>query len=161
MQQLVEVALRALSPGINEPFTAITCIDWLGASIRELSSRIIPSDIRNDDAGQPRILAHQMNFQALAHTAFNQISLYGSSNPLVACHLLNVIGSLAPDLRRLNDLRTLTHQVWVIGRSASTISNPQDHQQVESCMHDAIRALALRRCNLTHDEHIRMPARSV
>ena len=33
VQQLVEIAAHALSPGINEPFTAIACIDWLGASL--------------------------------------------------------------------------------------------------------------------------------
>jgi uncharacterized membrane protein len=46
VQQLVEVALRALLPGVNEPFTAITCIDRLGQGLARLASRRIPGAIR-------------------------------------------------------------------------------------------------------------------
>nr|MBA3387048.1 DUF2254 domain-containing protein [Chthoniobacterales bacterium] len=46
--QLVEVAVRALSPGINDPFTAMTCIDWLGDALIRLAGREIPSAWRYD-----------------------------------------------------------------------------------------------------------------
>ena len=42
IQQLVEIAAHALSPGINEPFTALTCIDWLGGSLRGVLRRDLP-----------------------------------------------------------------------------------------------------------------------
>ena len=41
--QLAEVAIRALSPGVNDPYTAMTCVDWLGASLCELAGRRLPS----------------------------------------------------------------------------------------------------------------------
>ncbi len=46
---LVEVAVRALSPGINDPFTAMTCIDWLGDALIRLAGREIPSAWRYDE----------------------------------------------------------------------------------------------------------------
>ncbi len=57
INQLVEVALRALSPGINDPFTAINCIDWLGAGLSHLGERSILSPYRYDDSKKLRIIA--------------------------------------------------------------------------------------------------------
>jgi uncharacterized membrane protein len=48
ISQLVEIAVRALSPGINDPITAITCIDWLGVSLSQLANRKMPSSHRFD-----------------------------------------------------------------------------------------------------------------
>jgi hypothetical protein len=48
ISQLVEIAVRALSPGINDPITAITCIDWLGVSLCQLANRKITSSHRYD-----------------------------------------------------------------------------------------------------------------
>jgi len=41
--QLVEIAVRALSPGINDPFTAIACVDRLGSGLCRLARRDMPS----------------------------------------------------------------------------------------------------------------------
>ena len=64
MQQLVEIAAHALSPGINEPFTALTCIDWLGTSLREVAGREMPSALRCDKSGQLRVIARPLHFSS-------------------------------------------------------------------------------------------------
>ena len=58
IHQLVEIAVRALSPGINDPFTAITCVDRLGSALRRLAHRDLPSRYRFDariDCGWSRL----------------------------------------------------------------------------------------------------------
>ncbi|MCA8950987.1 MAG: DUF2254 domain-containing protein [Planctomycetes bacterium] len=72
--QLVEVALRALSPGINDPRTAINCVDRIGEAIARLSGRRFPSDVRCDEDGEPRVLAPIVSFGALLRTGFVRIA---------------------------------------------------------------------------------------
>ena len=56
IDEIVEVAVRALSPGINAPFTAMTCIDRLGAALGRLAGRKVPSPYRHDPGGQLRLV---------------------------------------------------------------------------------------------------------
>ena len=72
VEQLVEVALRALSPGINDPFTAIACIDRLGTAMAHLGLRTIPSPVRLDDDGRPRIVAEASTYAGIVDAAFHQ-----------------------------------------------------------------------------------------
>jgi uncharacterized membrane protein len=52
IDQLVEVTVRALSPGVNDPFTAISCIARLGAALCTLAEKVIPSPYRHDEDGR-------------------------------------------------------------------------------------------------------------
>lgn len=94
VSQLVEIALRALSPGINDPFTAINCIDWLGDSIGFLSGRSEPSKSLNDEKGQVRVVTRPVAFGGVVDAAFNQIRQAARSNAAVTIRLLEVIGLL-------------------------------------------------------------------
>ena len=77
IDQLVEIAVRALSPGINDPFTAIRCIDQLSAALCHLAQREIPSPYRYDDQKQLRIIAEPISFADATDASFNQIRQYG------------------------------------------------------------------------------------
>ena len=57
VNQLVEIAVRALSPGLNDPFTAITCVDHLGTALCRLATRDTPSPYRHDAQQQLRMIA--------------------------------------------------------------------------------------------------------
>ena len=57
VNQLVEIAVRALSPGLNDPFTAMTCVDHLGSALCRLASRDMPSPYRHDRQNQLRVIA--------------------------------------------------------------------------------------------------------
>lgn len=142
VQQLVEIASRALSPGINEPFTALTALDWLGASLRGVAGRTIPSPLRRDDGGTLRVIADPLTFEELAHSAFDPIRIFGVSNPAVAIHLLRTIEDLAPHLRREIDRAALLHHTQAIGQDAQKIANEHDRQHVESHLRRTLRALA-------------------
>lgn len=85
--QLVEIALRAISPAVNDPFTAIRCIDRLSAGLSRLAQRDFPSPYRYDQDNNLRAIAQGVTFAGLTDAAFNQIRQYGrsherSDNPL-------------------------------------------------------------------------------
>ncbi|MEO6995174.1 MAG: DUF2254 domain-containing protein [Lacunisphaera sp.] len=142
LQQLVEIATHALSPGINEPFTALTCIDWIGASLRGVAGREMPVAERCDEEGRLRVVAPPVSFGELARTSFDQIRLYGTSNPDIAIALLTMIAGLAPCLRRAKDTDVLVLHAQLIGADARQIKNASDRQRVEEQLQRTLMALA-------------------
>ena len=71
--ELVEIAARALSPGVNDPFTAISCLDWLGAALKRLAGRRVPGPNRFDDAGTLRVVAAPTTFPEFVGLVFGQL----------------------------------------------------------------------------------------
>lgn len=69
--QLVEIAVRALSPGINDPFTAVACVDRLGSALCRLARRDMPSPFRFDLDGRLRLVAPGSTFAGIVDMAFN------------------------------------------------------------------------------------------
>ncbi len=95
IDQLVEVAVRALSPGINDPFTAITCIDRLGTALGVLGRRDFPSPHRYDNEGRLRIVARAFTRDGVVDAAFHQIRQASRGNAAVAFRLLETIAAVA------------------------------------------------------------------
>ena len=92
INQLVEVAVRALSPGINDPFTAISCVNQLASGLCHLAQREIPSAFRLDNDGKLRVIATgATTFTGMVDSAFNQIRQYGRSSASVTIRLLEAI----------------------------------------------------------------------
>ncbi|MBL9082531.1 MAG: DUF2254 domain-containing protein [Planctomycetales bacterium] len=93
--QLVEVALRALSPGINDPFTAITCIDRLTSALARLADRELPSPWRFDEERRPRIYAPAATFEGLLSASFRPIWEFGKGHALIVERLRHALDTLA------------------------------------------------------------------
>lgn len=93
-QQLVEVALRALSPGVNEPFTAVTCIDRLAQGLARLARRGLPSATRTDKDGPGRVIAPPRRFDDLLVEVFEPIARHAESEPVVTERLQQVLRTL-------------------------------------------------------------------
>jgi uncharacterized membrane protein len=94
VDQLVEIALRALSPGVNDPFTAINCIDRLGASLALLASLQAQSSIRFDDEGRARVVVDCFTHAGVIDAAFHKIRQCARDSPPVTLRLLEVINQL-------------------------------------------------------------------
>jgi uncharacterized membrane protein len=107
VQQLVEIALRALSPGMNEPFTAMTVIDRLGQALRTLTKRRIPSAVRTDGAGHTRVITTPSTFEELANDAFEPIVRHAARDPAVLSRLLATLERVARGARRSEDCQAL------------------------------------------------------
>lgn len=103
VDQLVEVASRALSPGINDPFTAITCLDRLGALLYRMARRPLPDGRRYDEQGRLRIVTEPISFADLVNSTFGLIRVYGRDHVVVMTRLFDTIarvGAITSDPRR-------------------------------------------------------------
>ena len=127
---VIEIAAHALSPGINEPFTALTCIDWLGGSLRGIVRRDLPSPGRLDQNGRLRVVANSLRFEEVVRAALDQIRLYGASNPDIMVSLLDTLAGLSSDLRRTADREVILRHVNLIGADAEQIKNEGDRERV-------------------------------
>lgn len=94
INQLVEIAIRALSPGVNDPRTAIQCIDRLAQALCEVSQRTLPSRFRQDQAGHLRIIAAALTWDQFVQTALVQLVPYAKQDPNVSSHLRRRIGQV-------------------------------------------------------------------
>ncbi|MBD2258040.1 DUF2254 domain-containing protein [Pseudanabaena sp. FACHB-2040] len=142
IEQLVEISLRALSPAINDPFTAIRCIDRLSAGLARLASREFPSPYRYDKSYKLRIIAEPVTFERLADTAFNQIRHYGCSDRMVASRLLDAIATVARFTRNSKQRYALQqHAEAVWSDSQRQLAQKQDLEAVEQHYQKALSAL--------------------
>jgi uncharacterized membrane protein len=95
VHQLVEVALRALSPGINDPFTAISCINWLGAVLCKIGRHDLRAPLRRGEDGTVRVYHDSITFEGFLDAAFDQIRQNARPHPSVSIRLLEVLSTIA------------------------------------------------------------------
>jgi uncharacterized membrane protein len=133
VQQLAEVALHALSPGINEPFTAGTCIDRLGQGLARLARRATPSGRRADAAGRLRVVTQPLTFTDLVAAAFDPIRQHAAREPLVAVHVLDVLARIARQAARPSDREAIARQGRLMTEAAArTLAAAEDVRAVEA-----------------------------
>lgn len=102
-RQLVDIAERALSPGVNDPTTAVQAIDRLHDLLTALADRAFPRDERLDDAGTIRVVIHRPTWEDFVHLAFDEIRTYGRSSLQVVRRLraaLQDLAAICPPQRR-------------------------------------------------------------
>jgi uncharacterized membrane protein len=132
VNQLVEIALRALSPGTNDPFTAITCVDRLGDALRRLAERKIPSPYRYDDAGTLRVITEAIDFAGVVEAALDQIRQAARSNVAVTLRLLEAIAAVLEGARREEHRDALLRQAAMIYREAGdAVAAPEDRAAID------------------------------
>jgi uncharacterized membrane protein len=141
MQQLAEIASRALSPGISEPVTALLCIDWLGAALRSVAGRVIPSGQRTDDSGRVRVIATPLSFQEIVYGSIGMIRRNANGSPDIYCALLRTVKNIAPALKRDGDRTVLLNEVRQIGLDAISVYNEYDRSRVMALVGQARSAL--------------------
>jgi uncharacterized membrane protein len=143
VHSLVEIGVRALSPGINDPFTAMTCLDWLGAALSELARRQIPSRYRYGDQGRLRVIAAGTDFPQMADAAFNQIRQYGRNSVSVLLRLLDTIAAIAEHVRRVEDRASLLRHAGQVAQDArEALTNERDLHEIEQRHTTTLQALA-------------------
>lgn len=81
--ELTEVAVRALSPGINDPFTAVNCVDRILAALRELKDCETPSRYRADEDGILRVIADPVPFETCLENSLGVVEHYARDSPMV------------------------------------------------------------------------------
>ncbi|MBM9606643.1 DUF2254 domain-containing protein [Desulfopila inferna] len=116
IHQLVEVAIRALSPGINDPFTAISCIDRIGSAICFVSTKKFPSSLITDNEDKLRLVTMPVDFTGMVNAAFDQIRQNGQKNVAVTIRLLEVLGNIGRHLEQQEYKDAILRQAVMIQR---------------------------------------------
>jgi len=104
--QIVDVALKAISPAVNDPTTAINCIDQLSRILIRFASREPPEDLLYDPPGIVRASIGWIHFERLLDAALEQIRMYSKTDVAVSLRLLRALGDIAastpdPEFRRI------------------------------------------------------------
>jgi uncharacterized membrane protein len=138
IRQLVEVALRALSPSLNDPYTAIAVIDRLTESLGKIMRRGCPQQVWADEGGTARLVAPSASFADLTATAFNQIRQHSTGSPPVLIHLAKALGKLVAqaDASQRAVLAENIRMVMETGRR--DLSLEQDLTALEHCVKAAL-----------------------
>ncbi|QDH35932.1 DUF2254 domain-containing protein [Porphyrobacter sp. YT40] len=109
IDELVEIGLRALSPGINDPFTAITAMHWLGAATAELGQRDLDRQSGDDEnAAEQRVMRRVVTFADYVRRGFGSLRSGVATSPLATMVALETIDNAArvlDDETRRADLR--------------------------------------------------------
>lgn len=99
IDELVEIGLRALSPGINDPFTAITAIHWLGAATSEIGRRDLRKDICSKDAEDCPLIPLPDDFEHYVKRGFGAMRSAASTSPIASEVMLDTLANAANPIR--------------------------------------------------------------
>lgn len=129
VRQIVDIALKALSPGINDTTTAVNCIDQLGEIVGDLAERRMPSRVRAaNDA--PRVVVVAPDFQEFVETAFDQIRASGKANLAIFLRLLETLTVIAERTTHARRRRVLEKQIDLTGEfAAQTLATEYEKEQ--------------------------------
>lgn len=142
IDELVEIAARALSPGVNDPFTANSCLDWLGAALSDLARRDLPSRLRADNDDALRVIAHPMTFAGFIDRAFGALAQYASADMIAGKRFLNAIGDVALSCDDPGRIATLRLQVEAFRELAKHSLTGINLSAVQDRADQLLRALA-------------------
>ncbi len=98
-RQLIDIAERALSPGVNDPTTAVQAMDQLRDLLRRMAVRRLPDGLHCDSTGRLRVVVPQLDFADYLDLAVDEIAHYGENSLQVRAHLAHL----------LRDLRNVAH----------------------------------------------------
>lgn len=130
IRQIVDIALKALSPGVNDTTTAISCIDNLGEIVGEIAQRKLPARVRSA-GGVPRVIVVAPDFQKFVETAFDQIRISGKANQAIFERLLETMMFIAGRATGESRRRALETQVDLIGEfAARTLETEYEKEKV-------------------------------
>jgi uncharacterized membrane protein len=128
--QMVEIAVRALSPGVNDPFTAIACIDNLTSTMSYLATAKFPSKYRFDEEGNLRIIADTVDFEGILDAAFNQIRQFSGGSPAVIIRLMEALVTVGGFTNEEDKKALIKHAKMVLNLGKRTIEEENDLQDL-------------------------------
>jgi uncharacterized membrane protein len=120
MAQIVEIAIRALSPAVNDTFTGVASVDLLGEALAILAEAPQIGGNWYDSDGELRLQVRPLLLPRLVKQAFDQIRQAAADNPAVLIRLLSTIGRLAPKMQDAEDRHALLEQATAVWETANT-----------------------------------------
>jgi uncharacterized membrane protein len=126
IDQLVEIAIRALSPAVNDTFTALTCLDWLSSGLSRMSQRELASDLYRDEEGRIRLIGATWSYERIVNRAFDKIRQAASGMPAVLIRLLDTLRVIAVSTTTAEQRAILLQQAQMVLRNAEESVSEQN-----------------------------------
>jgi len=130
IRQIVDIAIKALSPGINDTSTAIMCVDYLTSIMARLASRQFPPEYRYEGETL-RVVVIVPNFEDLLTESFDQIRSNAEVNVAILLRLLGALDTIGSLTLQPENLRALKAQLQCIAElSERCIKSSYEHARL-------------------------------
>jgi uncharacterized membrane protein len=142
IRQIVDIALKALSPGINGTTTAVACLDYLGAILSRLAERPMPSPYRKGE-GQLVVIAPNPDFADFLGKSLDEIRLCAADNVTIYLSQLALVARVArktSDPLRQSSL--LLHAKLIAGQADGSVPIPYDRERINAGIENLRKAFA-------------------
>jgi len=141
IRQIVDMALKALSPGINDTTTAVMCVDYLSAILARLALRQTPSSFRYEER-ELRVIAKGASFESLLAESFDQIRSNAKGDVAIMLRMLGAIQTLASLTASPQRRQALRKQVqWIAELAERTLESTHDRERIDARLARACEAL--------------------
>jgi uncharacterized membrane protein len=118
IDELVEIGLRALSPGINDPFTAINALHWLGAATAEIGRRDLRKEICGQDGDDCPVIPLPDDFDHYVSRGFGAMRSAVAASPIAAEVMLDTLANAAMPIRHEKRQALLKEQAEKLAEQA-------------------------------------------
>ena len=152
IRQIVDIAMKALSPGINDTTTAMMCIDYLAAILVRLATRrFAPTHCL--DQGKLRIIARGPSFESVLDEAFDQIRQNGAGNVAIMVRMLDALQTIADRTADPGRRRAVGERMqWIAELAERTIGSPYDRARFERKLARVRQAFEMGAIGSTHEQ---------
>jgi uncharacterized membrane protein len=139
VDQLVEIGIRALSPAVNDTFTALTCIDWLGECLCRIARDWDPDPICRDSNGLVRLILTPVSYDRLVQRAYEKVRQAAGGMPAILIRQLDSLVLITRSTRLPEQLPVLLAQAEMIHRLAKeTVPEPSDLADIEAAYQELV-----------------------
>ena len=138
--QLSEMALRALSPGVNDAVTAMRCADRIAQGLHLMVSRRPPASHRYDEEGGLRLILPQIDLGNLVEDTLGEFRRFSADNMLVSMHLLDIIGTLLVSTDDAELRRALLSEAGLIREGGKKVLLDDDFARLDRRYEEAVNA---------------------
>ena len=158
IDELVEIAARALSTGVNDPYTAMTCTDWLTSAAVELARRHPPAPYRLDDDGALRVVAPVATLDLHLERGFGRLRPYSARDINAASHFLSRLAIIADECGSGEQVGWVSEQAEALFELARRQHEGPSLQRLEREMASARAAIASARAGNRKSASLDSPA---
>ncbi|MGD0377194.1 MAG: DUF2254 family protein, partial [Streptosporangiaceae bacterium] len=131
------------SPAVNDTFTALTCIDWIGDSLCKVTGRWHPIRVYRDGGGAVRLVTTEATYERLVQRAFEKIRQSGKGMPAVMIRQLDALAKIMERTTTVTDRRLLLDQAAMISRlSPSSVDEESDRADIDRAYQAVLRVHA-------------------
>ena len=144
IDQLTEIAIRALSPAVNDTFTALTCIDWLSECLCKIVAGWRPARVHRDEHGYIRVISAETGYDRLVQRAFEKIRQASLGMPAVMIRQLEALARIMAETMNDRQRRVLLEQAAMIDRASERSVPEADDRADVRRRYEAVLAMETR-----------------